>query len=94
MAKRPLTLKKPRIPEYVQTLSKALEHRLRGAKVLAEKVRQDRFRFEVIWGKFDSMGHPERQRLVWDIVEEVLPKTEWWNVAMIITIGKKDLPRN
>ncbi|MGD0462026.1 MAG: hypothetical protein ABSB74_06025 [Tepidisphaeraceae bacterium] len=57
-----------------------------------ERVRGNRFRFEVVWGKFDSMGHPERQRLVWDLVDDVLDKPDLLNVAMIITLGKDDLP--
>jgi hypothetical protein len=93
MAKRTL-IARPRIPTYVQTLATALKSRLRRAEVTFERVRGDRFRFEVIWGKFDSMGHPERQRLVWDIVDGVLEKQDLLNVAMIITLGKHDLPPN
>jgi len=82
------------IPSYVEKLTSALQKRLRGSHVIYEHVRRDRFRFEVVWKKFDRMDHPERQKLVWDIVEEELPKDDLLKVSMIITMGPSDLPKD
>ena len=38
------------------------------------------------------MGHPERQRMVWDLADETLDKSDLLDVAMILTLGMKDLP--
>ena len=87
MAKSTLT-----VPAYVDRLAAALREQLRGARVDYEQVRRDRYRFVVVWDKFASLGHPERQRRVWDIAEATLPKGDLPNVAMIITLGPKEIP--
>jgi hypothetical protein len=46
----------------------------------------------VVWDKFDSMDHPERQRLVWNIAEREVKKEDLWDVGMILTLGLEDLP--
>ena len=81
------------VPGFVVTLARGLKKQLKGAAVSYEPIRRDRFRFFVIWDKFDGMGHPERQRLVWDIAESVLERSDLLNVGMILTLGHEDLPR-
>ncbi|HWE93474.1 MAG TPA: hypothetical protein VG269_05815 [Tepidisphaeraceae bacterium] len=78
-------------PPYVERLSVAIKDELPGALVDVEHVRGDRYRFVVIWGRFDSMGHPERQQLVWDLAERALGP-ELLKVTMILTLGNEDLP--
>ena len=79
-------------PPYVALLSSALSRKLKGAEVDAERIRNDRYRFVVVWGRFDRMGHPERQQLVWDIAEEALEPRDLLKVGMILTLGLEDLP--
>jgi hypothetical protein len=78
-------------PAYVDRLVEALEQRFGGAKVRFEPIRRDRYRFFVIWQQFQDMGHPERQRLVWDVAEAVLQKSDLLNVGMIITLAPSEL---
>jgi acid stress-induced BolA-like protein IbaG/YrbA len=78
-------------PPYVDRLSSAITDELPGAMVDVEHVRGDRYRFIVVWGRFDSMGHPERQQIVWDLAERVIGP-ELLNVTMILTLGNDDLP--
>ena len=80
-------------PPYVALLASALEQRLPGARQQHEIVRHDRYRFEVVWDRFDQMEHPERQKIVWDIADEVLSKEDLWKVSMILTLGQDDLPK-
>ena len=80
-------------PPYVSRLENALKQELDGAEVRHEQLRADRYRFEVLWPAFDAMEHPERQRIVWDIVERSLDKKDFMKVSMIITIGDEDLPK-
>jgi hypothetical protein len=77
-------------PGYVAQLEGALRRHLRGAKVQHEQVRRDRYRFIVLWGGFDNLGHPERQRKVWDVADATLNKGDLLNVAMILTLGTND----
>ena len=79
-------------PPFVAQLSDALSRRLSGSEVTHEQIRADRYRFVVVWPHFDSMGHPERQRLVWDIAEQELNREDLLNVGMILTLGVEDLP--
>ncbi|MGA2581842.1 MAG: hypothetical protein ABSG31_01085 [Tepidisphaeraceae bacterium] len=79
-------------PPYVEKLTKALQKKLSGADIDHEFVRKDRYRFVVVWKKFDKMDHPERQRLVWEIAKEALPPKSLWNISMILTLGPSDLP--
>ena len=79
-------------PSYVTTLADALRKRLPGADVRYEVIRADRYRFFVVWPQFDAMDHPERQHLVWDVVEQNLSKPDLLKVGMILTMGLEDLP--
>jgi hypothetical protein len=79
-------------PQFIAKLSEALKRRLPGAEVMHEHIRADRYRFVVVWPKFDAMGHPERQRLVWDVAEQELDANDVLNVGMILTLGLDDLP--
>ena len=81
-------------PDYVAKLIAAIRSQLRGAEVTHEQVRGERYRFSVVWPRFDSMGHPERQRKVWDIAQRVLKNGDLRNVTMILTLGKDDLPKD
>ncbi len=78
-------------PVYVAVLAEALTAKLKGAEVRTERVRGERYLFEVLWRKFDHMGHPERQQLVWDLAEEVLSKPQVRRVAMILTVAPAEL---
>ena len=77
-------------PKYVSTLVKALRKAIPGAQIDRERVRRDRYRFIVVASKFERWGHPERQRLVWDIVGRVLEKQDILKVAMILTMSRKE----
>jgi hypothetical protein len=79
-------------PTYVQRLADALQGGLPGAQVKHEQVRRDRYRFVVVWDQFDNLGHPERQKRVWDIADATLPKSDLLNVAMIITLAPSEVP--
>lgn len=79
------TLKPP--PQYVLRLADALRRELPGAAVDFEPVRKDRFRFIVIWKKFNGRGHPERQERVWNIADKSLPGKDLLKVMMILTLG-------
>ncbi len=81
-------------PSYVSTLLKALRKGIPGAQIDREQVRRDRYRFIVVSPKFSRLGHPERQRLVWDIADEVLNKDDLFKVAMILTLSPKELLSN
>jgi hypothetical protein len=78
------------LPEYVTRLENELKRKLPRAKVGHEQVRRDRYRFMVVWSGFDGRGHPERQEMVWNIADEVVPKKDLLKVAMIITLGAKE----
>ena len=78
-------------PAFVALLEAALQSRLPGAAVTHEQVRRDRHRFIVVSDEFEKMDHPERQQLVWKIAEEVVPKSDIWNVAMIITMAPPEV---
>lgn len=77
-------------PPFVERIVEALRKRLKGAIVETEHVRARRYRFIVIWKRFDSMDHPERQKLVWDIAtREIKNKKDLFDVGMILTLGLK-----
>jgi len=78
------------LPEYVTRLENALKQRFPRAKIGHEQVRRDRYRFMIVWKGFDGMGHPERQEMVWNIADEVVPKKDLLKVGMIITLGAKE----
>jgi hypothetical protein len=40
------------------------------------------------------MGHPERQRIVWDIADASLAKSDLLKVAMIITMAPSEVASN
>jgi hypothetical protein len=79
-------------PTYVGKLTKRLQRDLIGSEVSYQQVRGDRYRFVVVWNRFEKMGHPERQRMVWDIADEALPKVDLLKVAMIVTLAPSELP--
>jgi hypothetical protein len=81
-------------PAYVEELSKALARRLRGAEINHEQVRDDRYRFIVVWDGFENKGHPERQRKVWNITDRLLRREKLLKVAMILTIAPSELPKD
>jgi acid stress-induced BolA-like protein IbaG/YrbA len=78
-------------PAFVVPLEAALQSRLPGSAISHEQVRRDRYRFIVISDEFGKMDHPERQQLVWKVAEEVVPKSDIWNVAMIITMAPAEV---
>ena len=78
-------------PHFVAPLEAALQSQLPGAAVTHEQVRRERYRFIVVSEEFGRMDHPERQQLVWKIAEEVVPKADLWNVAMIITMAPAEV---
>ncbi len=80
-------------PPYVEQLTIALESALKGAEVDVEQVRDDRYRFIVVWPGFDQLGHPERQDIVWDLVAKTLDRADIRKVTMILTLGLEDLPQ-
>jgi stress-induced morphogen len=77
-------------PPYVAKLLAALRKRIPRAQIDCEQVRRDRFRFIVVSSKFDRLGHPERQRLVWNIAEKALDGADLIKVAMILTLSRKE----
>ncbi len=78
-------------PAYIALLTEALHRRLPTASIAHEQVRRDRYRFIVVDDSFTNIGHPERQLLVWKVVEEVVDKADIWNVAMIITMAPSEV---
>jgi hypothetical protein len=80
-------------PEYVTKLVEALQKALPGANVDSEQVRGDRYRFVVFSPHFDSLGHPERQDQVWDVVEKTLDPQDLRKVTMILTLGEEDIAK-
>ena len=81
-----------RIPPYVGKLAKRLQRDLAGSEVSYQQVRDDRYRFVVLWNRFEKMGHPERQRMVWDIADAALVKMDLLKVAMIVPMAPSELP--
>lgn len=84
------TVKRP--PQFVEALADALKERLPGARVDVEHVRGSRYRFVVVWDRFNRMPHPERQRRVWAIADQVVPGKELLDVGMILTVAPDDYP--
>jgi hypothetical protein len=80
-------------PAYVDQLIDAFTEALAGAEVDFERLRSDRYRFAVVWDRFDPMEHPERQQIVWRIAEKSLNETDLAKVVMILTLGHEDLPQ-
>jgi stress-induced morphogen len=79
-------------PAYVARLTSALGQAFPDARIGFERVRGDRYRFTVVSERFKGMGHPERQRIVWDVADNALQKPDLLNVAMIMTIAQSDYP--
>ena len=79
-------------PTYVAHLAAALRRALPDAQVRHEQVRHNRYRFIVFSERLKDMGHPERQRIVWDIADGALGKPDLLNVAMILTLAPSDYP--
>lgn len=86
MAKRTLSQ-----PAFVSLLYAALQRDMPGASITTEHLHGQRYRFVVIWDRFNGVGHPERQKRVWRIVERVVPKEDIWDVGMILTIAGDEL---
>lgn len=78
-------------PAYVTTLADALVRRLPGADVGYEHVRDRRFRFMVVTPAFQDMGHPDRQRIVWDQAAAALDRGDLRDVTMIITMSPDEV---
>ena len=85
------TLKRP--PAFVLALKSALRRNMPKAEVTSEHVRGRRYRFVVVWDQFTGVGHPERQRRVWKVAEEVVPREDLFDVGMILTIAPQELPQ-
>jgi acid stress-induced BolA-like protein IbaG/YrbA len=82
------TLKK--LPKYAESLYVELERRLPGAQITLEHRRRDRYTFVIIWDRFSRMGHPERQRLVWDIAKHIIKDSDILKVGMILTMSPRE----
>jgi stress-induced morphogen len=79
-------------PTYVAQVSASLQAALPNAQLTHEQVRRDRYRFIMVDETFENMGHPERQRLVWNIAEKALSdRADLLKVAMIITLAPSEL---
>jgi acid stress-induced BolA-like protein IbaG/YrbA len=79
-------------PAYLVRLTSALQQRLPDAQVSHEQIRRDRYRFVVVSEQFNDLGHPERQRIVWDIADATLGKQDLLNIGMILTLAPADYP--
>ncbi len=82
-----------RPPAFVARLEAAIRRELPGAEVTTEHVRGRRYRFVVISDEFSDVGHPERQRRVWDLAEAVVPRPDLLDVGMILTVAPEELPQ-
>jgi acid stress-induced BolA-like protein IbaG/YrbA len=82
-----------RPPPFVARLEAALQRELPGAEITTEHVRGRRYRFVVVSDEFSGVGHPERQRRVWDIAEAEVPRPDLLDVGMILTIAPEELPK-
>jgi hypothetical protein len=80
------------VPEYVEALARKLEQELAGSQVSYQRLRRDRYRFAVVWKKFEKMDHPARQHRVWEIAESVLRRDDLLKVSMIITLAPSEVP--
>jgi hypothetical protein len=80
------------LPDYVAQLTQRLQCGFPGGQVSHEQVRGDRYRFVVIWDGFEGIGHPERQRRVWEIADSIVAKSDIMKVAMIITLAPSEVP--
>jgi acid stress-induced BolA-like protein IbaG/YrbA len=63
----------------------ALQQGLAGAQVGSRNVGGNRYQFLVIWDQFEDMESAERQRIVREIAEAVLNKSDLPHVPMIFT---------
>ena len=79
-------------PTYVARLISALQQRLPGAEVTHEQIRRDRYRFLVSSEQFNELGHPERQRIVWDVAGATLDREDLLKIGMILTVAPGDYP--
>jgi hypothetical protein len=73
-------------PAFVPALADALRHDMAGATVEYECLRPDRYRFIVVWSGFENLGHPERQRRVWKVADQVVPGADMLSVGMILAV--------
>jgi len=74
----------------VVRLASALQQRLPDAQVSHEQIRRDRYRLIVVSEQFNELGHPERQRIVWDVADATLGKQDLLNIGMILTLAPGD----
>jgi hypothetical protein len=81
------------LPAFVPKLEEALRRELPGADVVHEHIRGTRYRFVVVWDRFTDVGHPERQRKVWDLATATVDKGDLFDVGMILTIAPDELPQ-
>jgi hypothetical protein len=78
-------------PGFVARLTEALHASLPNASIAHEQVRRDRYRFIIVDDSFSDLGHPERQLAVWKVAEAVVPASDIWNVAMIVTMAPSEM---
>lgn len=81
-----------KVPEYVDKLETELQRALPGSRIWHEFIRKDRYRLIIVSDKFDRLGHPERQRKVWDIADGILDKSDLLKVSMILTMSESEFP--
>ena len=79
-------------PAYVSQLAIALQRAFPKTQLTHEQIRRDRYRFVMVADAFEDMGHPERQRLVWEVADKALTKSDLIKVGMIITMAPSELP--
>lgn len=79
-----------RPPLYVNKLEAEIQKAIPGSRIWHEWVRKDRYRLIVVSKKFERLGHPERQRKVWDIADKALDKSDLLKVSMILTMSDSE----
>ena len=81
-----------KVPDYVGKLEAEIQKAFPGSRIWHESVRKDRYRVLVVSKKFERLGHPERQRVVWNIADSALDKSDLLKVSMILTMSESEYP--
>jgi stress-induced morphogen len=76
---------------HITLLASAMKEAFPDALLMPEQARRGRYRLTVVSDSFNDMGHPERQRLVWDIADRTLGKADLRKVAMILTVAPSEI---